>query len=179
MPPFDDDRIGRLEAATERLSQNVVGLSTSLSLVTEITKRQSELEARATRSEVKAEEVAKTAVNKDFLTKQQLIYRRAIMQRVTGFAIAGVLLLLAISTAAINYDNGRRAVVRKQELAVYKVCVGRIAQSAALQKYLSEQAAIETTNKFIDDTIRAKRLASYEELARAYSNVDCSGVKPK
>lgn len=60
---YDNARLDRLESATKRLSDNVIGLSTSLALVTEIGNRQAETERRATLAEAKADKA---------ITKEQL-----------------------------------------------------------------------------------------------------------
>jgi regulator of replication initiation timing len=115
MGGFDNDRIGRLEAATERLSQNVVGLSTSLAIVSEITTRQEEIEKRAARAEAKAviAETSTSRVQED-LVSQEEERRRLRTMVVIGFAVVVGLL------AYIRYESVQQ--ISERNKVAYQVC---------------------------------------------------------
>lgn len=112
---YDNDRIGRLEAATERLSQNVVGLATSLAIVSEITQRQEDIEARTATAEAKAviAETSATQVRQDLVTQSEQRERLRMMV-IIGFGV--VLLLLAY----IRYESV--AQIKDRNHISYLVC---------------------------------------------------------
>lgn len=107
---FDGDRIERLERATERLSENVAGLSTSLAIVSEINARQAKLETRTAVAEAKAHEVSKNAVNKQYL-QSELLTVQAANRRWRAWiisAIFGVLMLLTyVRFESVHQINDR------------------------------------------------------------------------
>lgn len=92
----DAERMRRLEAAIQRLSENVSALSTSLALIGEISERQSHLEQRAALTARQAAEIAKTAVNKQLLNKEILTIEQANRRRVITIGMIVVVLLVLI-----------------------------------------------------------------------------------
>lgn len=107
--------MGRLEAATERLSQNVVGLSTSLAMVTEITQRQTQIETRTAEAENKAIAAAQTTtqVQSDLLTLHEAHRRERI-----GAAIVVVIFLALL--AYVRYESVSQ--IKDRNKVSYEVC---------------------------------------------------------
>lgn len=112
---YGDDRLGRLEAATERLSQNVVGLSTSLAIVTEISQRQTDIEATALNAVQQALDAAKdaTSAKEDVLTVQEARKRSQF-----GFVVFAVVVLAIL--AYIRYESV--AQISERNRVSYRVC---------------------------------------------------------
>jgi hypothetical protein len=102
-PPLDAERLKRLEAAIERLSGNVVGLSTSLAIIGELNERQFMLEKRATLTEERAEQIAKVAVNKEFLGKELVTLQVANRRRLTG--VMAMLFVLLVLIGYTRYES--------------------------------------------------------------------------
>jgi cell division protein ZapA (FtsZ GTPase activity inhibitor) len=91
---YGDERIQRLEQATERLSSNVIGLSTALALVTEISERQAEVETRQSDIENKAHDAKVVAED---LSKKYLTVERARTRTHVFYSMWLLLLLFFIS----------------------------------------------------------------------------------
>lgn len=114
----DAERMRRLEAAIQRLSENVSALSTSLALIGEISERQSHLETKAALTARQAAEIAKTAVNKELLNKEILTIEQANRRRYISIGLV-VLVLLAL-IAYTRYESVQQISSRLE--ANYSLC---------------------------------------------------------
>lgn len=162
-PQYDDDRIGRLESATERLSQNVVGLATALALVSEINQRQLELEERASITEIKAEAVAVTTAQ---VAQEAVDFRKAALTRIYTISIVAVLVVVAL-VAGLQ----ARAVQQRHSRQV--LCESSAFTAGTVRQFANEQIAIEQSNTHIDDILRAKRIKSLTSLLKAFPVPPC------
>lgn len=157
----------RLSLGVERLAEETGGLNAVLTKVDEQQQRLSNLGRDLERVEeqsAKKEDVKKTAQT---LTQGQEDFRQGVIRRGVMTGVGIVVLLLVIAAGLSEND-------RRNKENVLRICKERNQASALVGQYIMEQTQIELSNKFIDDELRAKRIASLKNLQRGFIIVDCN-----
>lgn len=99
-PEASAARIERLEAAIERLSQNVIALSTSLALIGEINDRQAQLEVRTAETESKAD----SAVIRQHAFDEELLTVHAANTRWRAWIVTSLVVIIAL-LGYVRYES--------------------------------------------------------------------------
>lgn len=146
-------RIDQLERATVRLSEQVGGLSSALTAITDIQVRQTVMDERQSDLEatvVPRKEMEATALA---LSRQLVSYRRLVLRRVYTASIVVVALFAGLGLLAADYLGGKQQ-------ANYQVCVDRNQAIVAARDYFVAVQS-SSTNPVLQGAA-AKALQTYQ-----------------
>lgn len=157
--------IDRLGLNADALGQALLQVDKQQQVLTKLGTEIGEVrDASITRNEVRETERRRAT--------DTLSFRKTLLSRI--YATAIILALLIVGTIA-----GLQERADKQRESRRTLCQASASTAENVQRFTTDQITIERTNRFIDDALRRKRIASLETFRLAFPDPPCLKEFPK
>lgn len=93
---------------------------------------------------------------------------------VGGSFFVSAFLIFGVGLTINEYKSARNDANVAYSQAAMNVCLQRSSAWEAMQTWIATQKILELENSAIDDALRTKRIAAFDELLKQFPDVDCS-----